>query len=165
MRPPCRGGLRGHGVVVLPVFFCIRGLKGRCCSRRWPAIIATCMLLIPILTFSIQPFLLPTLVALCQAESAAAQGFDKTGKPVIRSGCRPKGKIYRDGRIDINKNGKIDISGAPAQPVDKRIEDLLSTDELRRNDCQACCMRDVLRHSFPSPGCLSHRWQLRHLPP
>ena len=34
--------------------------------------------------------------------------------------------IYRDGWIDFNKNGKMDIYEDPSAPIDDRIEDLLS---------------------------------------
>ncbi len=34
--------------------------------------------------------------------------------------------IYHDGWIDLNKNGSKDVYEDPAQPIEKRVEDLLS---------------------------------------
>ena len=34
--------------------------------------------------------------------------------------------IYKEGWIDFNKNGKMDVFEDPKQPVEKRVEDLLS---------------------------------------
>jgi beta-glucosidase len=51
----------------------------------------------------------------------------KSGKPVST-----RKQIYKEGWIDLNKNGRKDVYEDPAQPVEKRVEDLLSqmnTDE------------------------------------
>src|SRR6267154_4661185 len=45
----------------------------------------------------------------------------QSAKPVLT-----RKDIYHDGWIDLNKNGKQDIYEDQAQPMDKRVEDLLS---------------------------------------
>lgn len=101
-----------------------------------------------------QTILLPALAALCLAGNAAAQGFGKAGEPVIRSEYRPKGDMYRDGWIDFNKNGKKDIFEDPAQPVDKRVEDLLSQMNLDEKTAQMATLYGygrVLTDRLPTP--------------
>src|SRR5579859_1708818 len=44
-----------------------------------------------------------------------------SGRPVVT-----RANIYHDGWIDLNKNGRKDIYEDASQPVDKRIDDLLS---------------------------------------
>jgi beta-glucosidase len=44
--------------------------------------------------------------------------------------------IYRKGWIDFNKNNVKDIFEDPAQPVDKRVVDLLSQMTLEEKSCQ-----------------------------
>ena len=98
--------------------------------------------------------LLPALVALCLAGGAAAQGFDKAGKPVIRSEYRPKGEMYHDGWIDFNKNGKKDIYEDPTQPIDDRIEDLLGQMSLDEKTAQMATLYGygrVLTDRLPTP--------------
>lgn len=99
--------------------------------------------------------LLPALaVGLCLAGNAAAQGFDKAGKAVIRPEYRPKGEIYRSGWIDLNKNGRKDIYEDPAQPVDRRIEDLLSQMTLDEKTAQMATLYGygrVLTDDLPKP--------------
>lgn len=72
---------------------------------------------------------------ICVAGAAVAQGF-KNGKPVVRPVYQPTGEMYKNGWIDFNKNGKKDIYEDPTQPIDKRIEDLLSQMTLEEKTCQ-----------------------------
>ena len=55
----------------------------------------------------------------------------KSGQPVIT-----RSNIYHDGWIDLNKNGKKDIYEDSSQPVDKRIDDLLSQMTLEEKTAQ-----------------------------
>lgn len=63
----------------------------------------------------------------------------------------PKNKIYHKGWIDFNKNGKKDVYEDPAQPVEKRIADLLGqmTTEEKSNQLATYygykkCLKDSL---------------------
>jgi len=55
----------------------------------------------------------------------------QSGRPVVT-----RADIYHDGWIDLNKNGKKDIYEDPTQPVEKRIDDLLSQMTLEEKTCQ-----------------------------
>lgn len=57
----------------------------------------------------------------------------------IQADTLPKGKIYRKGWIDHNKNGVKDIYEDPSQPVSKRIADLLSRMTPEEKAGQICC--------------------------
>lgn len=86
--------------------------------------------------------------------SAAAQGFDKAGKPIIKSTYQPTGEIYRKGWIDFNKNGRKDIFEDPTQSIDKRIEDLLSQMNLDEKTAQMATLYGygrVLTDDLPTP--------------
>lgn len=63
----------------------------------------------------------------------------------------PKKKMYHKGWIDFNKNGKKDIYEDPTQPVDRRVDDLLSQMTLEEKSCQLAtyygykkCLQDSL---------------------
>ena len=43
---------------------------------------------------------------------------------LLVAGVEAKDSIYKEGWIDFNKNGRKDIYEDPAQPVEKRVEDL-----------------------------------------
>ena len=47
-----------------------------------------------------------------------------------------KGSIYHDGWIDFNKNGEMDIFENHKQPIEKRVQDLLSQMNLDEKTCQ-----------------------------
>jgi beta-glucosidase len=82
---------------------------------------------------------------------APAQPF----KPGMRA-------IYHDGWIDLNKNGRKDIYEDPGQPVDKRIEDLLSQMTMAEKTCQTATLygfRRVLKDSLPTPGWKNAIWK------
>lgn len=63
------------------------------------------------------------------------------GCPSLKAGTGllPKGKIYKKGWIDHNKNGIKDVYEDPAQPVEKRIADLLSRMTPEEKAGQLCC--------------------------
>lgn len=50
-----------------------------------------------------------------------------------------KGKIYKNGWIDHNKNGVKDIYEDPSQPVKKRVADLISRMTPEEKAAQVCC--------------------------
>ena len=63
--------------------------------------------------------------------------------------------IYNKGWIDYNKNGRMDMYEDPAQPIDKRIEDLLSQMNLEEKTCQMATLYGygrVLKDEMPTPA-------------
>jgi len=70
--------------------------------------------------------------------------------------------IYHDGWIDFNKNGVKDIFEDPAQPVDRRIADLLSQMTLEEKTCQTATLYGygrVLKDSLPTPEWKNEIWK------
>jgi beta-glucosidase len=70
--------------------------------------------------------------------------------------------IYRHGWIDFNKNGKKDIYEDPTQPVDKRIEDLLSQMNLNEKTCQMATLYGygrVLKDEMPTENWKNEVWK------
>ena len=51
----------------------------------------------------------------------------------------PKGKLYKNGWIDHNKNGVKDIYEDPARPVEERIADLIARMTPEEKAAQICC--------------------------
>jgi beta-glucosidase len=76
---------------------------------------------------------------------------------------QPKMKnIYHKGWIDLNKNGKKDIYEDPEQPVDKRIDDLLSQMTMEEKTCQMATLygyHRVLKDSLPTPEWKNEIWK------
>ena len=56
-----------------------------------------------------------------------------------------KNKIYRDGWIDLNKNGRMDVYENPKAPIDRRIEDLIAQMNLEEKTCQTATLYGVGR--------------------
>jgi beta-glucosidase len=72
----------------------------------------------------------------------------RAGKPVVT-----RKDIYRDGWIDLNKNGRKDIYEDPAQPEDKRLDDLIATMNLDEKTVQCATLygyRRVLADYLPT---------------
>lgn len=70
--------------------------------------------------------------------------------------------IYFDGWIDFNKNGKKDVFEDPKQPVEKRIEDLLSQMTLNEKTCQTATLYGfgrVLKDELPTPQWKNEVWK------
>lgn len=70
--------------------------------------------------------------------------------------------IYHKGWIDFNKNGVKDIYEDPAQPIDKRVDDLLSRMTLEEKSCQLATLYGygrVLKDSLPVPGWKNEIWK------
>lgn len=70
--------------------------------------------------------------------------------------------IYHDGWIDFNKNGVKDIFEDPAQPVERRIADLLSQMTLEEKTCQTATLYGfgrVLKDELPTPDWKNEIWK------
>src|SRR3954465_9258130 len=70
--------------------------------------------------------------------------------------------IYHKGWIDFNKNGKMDLFEDPSQPVDKRVEDLLSQMNLEEKSCQMATLYGygrVLKDEMPTPNWKNEIWK------
>ncbi len=73
-----------------------------------------------------------------------------------------KTELYHDGWIDLNKNGRRDVYEDPAQPVDRRVEDLLSQMTLEEKTCQLATLygyRRVLKDPLPTPQWKNEIWK------
>lgn len=70
--------------------------------------------------------------------------------------------IYHSSWIDFNKNGRKDVYEDPKQPVEKRIDDLLSRMTLEEKTCQLVtlygCDR-VLHEPLPTEGWKTRVWK------
>lgn len=72
------------------------------------------------------------------------------------------GSIYHKGWIDFNKNGKKDLFEDPLQPVDKRVQDLLSQMSLEEKTCQTATLYGygrVLKDELPTPEWKNKIWK------
>lgn len=70
--------------------------------------------------------------------------------------------IYKKGWIDFNKNGKKDIYEDPAQPIEKRVEDLLSQMTVEEKSCQLATLYGfgrVLKDSLPTERWKEEVWK------
>jgi beta-glucosidase len=86
--------------------------------------------------------------------------------PVLLAGFtalgQPSPEIYHGGWIDLNKNGKKDIYEDPAQPVEKRLDDLLSRMTIEEKTCQLATLYGygaVLKDHLPLPGWKDSVWK------
>lgn len=86
--------------------------------------------------------------------SISAQGFDKKGEPIIKDSYIPKSEIYKNGWIDLNKNGIKDIYEDPTQPIEERITNLINQMTLEEKSCQMATLYGygrVLTDALPTP--------------
>jgi beta-glucosidase len=70
--------------------------------------------------------------------------------------------IYHKGWVDFNKNGVMDVFEDPSQPVDKRVENLLSQMTLEEKTCQMATLYGygrVLKDEMPTPGWKNEIWK------
>ena len=70
--------------------------------------------------------------------------------------------IYHKGWIDLNKNGKEDVYEDPSQPINKRIDDLLSKKTMEEKTCQMAILygyHRVLKDSLPTPEWENEIWK------
>src|ERR1044071_662837 len=70
--------------------------------------------------------------------------------------------IYHESWIDFNKNGKKDVFEDPKQPLDKRIDDLLSQMTLEEKSCQMATLYGygrVLKDEMPTANWKNEIWK------
>ena len=78
-------------------------------------------------------------------------------------------KIYHDGWIDLNKNGRKDVYEDPTVPIDRRVENLLSQMNLDEKTCQTATLYGVgrgrtgapppLKDELPTPDWKNQIWK------
>lgn len=76
--------------------------------------------------------------------------------------AQKKNSMYHEGWIDFNKNGKMDVYEDPSQPIEKRVENLLSMMTLEEKSCQVTTLYGagrVLRDSLPTPNWKNEVWK------
>jgi len=81
----------------------------------------------------------------------------QSSKPVVT-----RRDIYRDGWIDLNKNGKKDVYEDQTQPVGKRVDDLISQMSLEEKTCQMATLygyQRVLKDYLPTISWSSALWK------
>lgn len=105
------------------------------------------------------------LGAASQAASAESSGllypptYDEcvqSGKPVVT-----RKDIYHDGWIDLNKNGRKDVYEDATQPVERRVEDLLSQMSLAEKTAQLATLygyERVLKDYLPTTAWAKAFW-------
>ncbi|MGN0189344.1 MAG: beta-glucosidase, partial [Candidatus Cryptobacteroides sp.] len=74
----------------------------------------------------------------------------------------PSGRIYHKGWIDLNKNGRKDIYEDPTQPVEKRIDDLLSQMTVEEKTCQMVTLYGygrILQDDLPTEQWKTSLWK------
>jgi beta-glucosidase len=98
------------------------------------------------------------LVVLALATPAVVTTHQATpGKPAAGGPA-----IYRDGWIDLNKNGRRDRYEDPAVGVEKRIDDLLARMTVEEKTCQLATLygyNRVLKDVLPTPGWKNEVWR------
>src|SRR5437868_4354514 len=70
--------------------------------------------------------------------------------------------IYHKGWVDFNKNGKLDVFEDPSQPVEKRVNDLLSQMTIEEKTCQLATLygyKRVLKEEMPTPSWKNEIWK------
>ncbi|RYE36604.1 MAG: beta-glucosidase [Sphingobacteriaceae bacterium] len=70
--------------------------------------------------------------------------------------------IYKKGWIDFNKNGKKDVFEDPAEPVEKRVANLLSQMTLEEKTCQTATLYGygrVLKEEMPAASWKNEVWK------
>lgn len=73
-----------------------------------------------------------------------------------------KNSIYKNGWIDFNKNGRMDVYEDPSALIDDRIEDLLSQMNLDEKSCQMVTLygyKRVLQDDLPTPEWKNKLWK------
>jgi beta-glucosidase len=78
------------------------------------------------------------------------------------SSAQQKDKIYKKSWIDFNKNGIMDVYENPKQPLEKRVENLLSQMNLDEKTCQMATLygyKRVLKDSLPTSQWKNEIWK------
>jgi beta-glucosidase len=94
------------------------------------------------------------LLRVCAASAAFAA--------MVCSAHAQQKNIYHKGWVDFNKNGKKDIFEDPAQPIEKRITDLLSQMTVDEKTCQMATLygyKRVLKEEMPAPNWKNEVWK------
>ncbi|TZF82595.1 beta-glucosidase [Pedobacter sp. BS3] len=81
---------------------------------------------------------------------------------LIMTASTPPKKIYHKGWIDLNKNGKKDIYEDPEQPLENRLNDLISQMNLDEKTCQMATLygyKRVLQDSLPTEKWKTAIWK------
>ena len=82
--------------------------------------------------------------------------------PFRAQDIRPPSKIYHDGWIDLNKNGRMDVYENPAASIGRRVEDLLSQMNLEEKTCQTATLygyKRVLQDELPTSKWKNEIWK------
>jgi beta-glucosidase len=80
---------------------------------------------------------------------------------ILRLSAQEK-NIYHKGWVDFNKNGKMDVFEDPSQPIDKRVNDLLSQMTVEEKTCQLATLygyKRVLKEEMPTPSWKNEVWK------
>ncbi|WP_419800544.1 glycoside hydrolase family 3 N-terminal domain-containing protein [Mucilaginibacter sp.] len=80
----------------------------------------------------------------------------------IRSASAQNKNIYKNGWIDFNKNGVKDVFEDPAEPIEKRVENLLSQMTLDEKTCQTATLYGygrVLKDEMPVANWKNEVWK------
>lgn len=78
------------------------------------------------------------------------------------SDAQQKGKIYKKGWIDFNKNGLMDVYENPKETLEKRVENLLSQMNVEEKTCQMVTLygyKRVLNDSLPTAKWKNEVWK------
>src|SRR6266478_6159985 len=84
------------------------------------------------------------------------------GAPFRAQDSKSLSKIYHDGWIDLNKNGRMDVYEDPAAPIERRVEDLLRQMTLDEKTCQTATLygfNRVLTDELPTPEWKTRIWK------
>jgi beta-glucosidase len=84
------------------------------------------------------------------------------GAPFRAQDNKSTSKIYHDGWIDLNKNGRMDVYEDPAASIGRRVEDLLSQMNLEEKTCQTATLygyKRVLQDELPTPKWKNEIWK------
>ncbi len=74
----------------------------------------------------------------------------------------PKKEIYKKGWIDLNKNNRKDIYEDPSQPIERRVQDLLSKMNLDEKTCQMVTLygwKRILQDTIPTKEWKNKLWK------
>jgi beta-glucosidase len=102
---------------------------------------------------------LAALVTIITLAVATAIARGPTPPASAQSG---KAGMYRDGWIDLNKNGKKDVYEDPSADIAKRLDDLLSRMTFEEKTCQLATLygfNRVLKDELPTPAWKNEIWK------
>jgi beta-glucosidase len=88
--------------------------------------------------------------------------FVSFSAPIRAQDNKPLAKIYHDGWIDLNKNGRMDVYENPVASIERRVEDLLSQMNLAEKTCQTATLygyKRVLQDELPTPNWKNEIWK------